>query len=523
MGEVFEVEHELLGTRRALKVLAKQFTNRQDLTERLRVEARALARLSHPNLVEVYDLGTAKDGRVFFAMELLAGATLRQMLRGRGPMSVQLAVRLMGQVLDGLYAAHCAGLLHRDVKPENVFVCRNGTVKLLDFGVAKAIDASTTDVQLTGAGMTVGTPRYMAPEQAEGRQVDARADVYAAGLVLWELLVGRPAFEENDIHSLAMAKMTSGVRPLARSMLAPISRRLSDAVDLACDKEPLNRFPCAQAFATEIRAALAEEMGGGAWAAPVSKRDLIAMDVTIPQIDPIPSSTEHSSFGQGVVTEVQTGPGPGGTAPNLDFVMADLTERIEAVEPIDRDAPTRFPVRESAQAYGPSGTQILPSSAGHRRDMPIASQPPPARESPSQMPGSTPVSSVPRPAFHSSERPTIQLRSAKESTATSQARLLSLVILAFFVPVIGALIIGFMLFRRPMQTAPTIFATEPMLVKSAPLPAAATADPIASATSSAIDKPLVSPISSSPAKSSLKPPKAAPIRKSKPSMPSSGL
>ena len=156
------------------RVLVKHYAGREDLTERLRVEARGLARLKHPNLVEVYDLGTAADGRIFFAMELLDGVTLRTMLRERGRLSVRTSVELVVQVLAGLHAAHVAGILHRDVKPENVFVCRDGTVKLLDFGVAKAIDAWMPEQKITGAGMTVGTPRYMSPEQAEGRKVDAR-------------------------------------------------------------------------------------------------------------------------------------------------------------------------------------------------------------------------------------------------------------------------------------------------------------------------------------------------------------
>jgi len=141
MGEVFEVEHDLLGTRRALKVLARHFAGRSDLEERLRVEARALARLKHPNLVEVYDLAAASDGRIFFVMELLDGCTLRDLVRHRGKLGASAAVRVVAQALDGLAAAHSTQMVHRDVKPENVFVCRSGIVKLLDFGIAKAIDA----------------------------------------------------------------------------------------------------------------------------------------------------------------------------------------------------------------------------------------------------------------------------------------------------------------------------------------------------------------------------------------------
>ncbi len=270
MGEVYEVEHGMLGVRRALKVLARHYAGRQDLTERLRVEARGLARLKHPNLVEVYDLGIASDGRIYFAMDLLSGTTLRAILSRRGAIGSELGVRVMGQALDGLHAAHCAGMLHRDIKPENIFVCRDGIVKLLDFGVAKAVDASISARPVTGAGMTVGTPRYMAPEQAEGRGIDARADVYGAGLVLWECLAGRPAFNQADPFALADAKMAQGVPSLAGLVDSSSPPALVRAIHKACERQPKDRYETANAFATDMRASMLQRDSRGSWLPPSS-------------------------------------------------------------------------------------------------------------------------------------------------------------------------------------------------------------------------------------------------------------
>ncbi|HQB43603.1 MAG TPA: serine/threonine-protein kinase, partial [Polyangiaceae bacterium] len=256
MGEVYEVEHDMLGTRRALKGLVKGFAGRTDLAERLRVEARGLARLRHPNLVEVYDLGTALDGRIYFVMELLEGATLRAMLSDQGRLSVSISVELMIQVLAGLQAAHGAGIVHRDVKPENVFVCRDGTVKLLDFGVAKVMDAWIPNQPITVKGMTVGTPQYMSPEQAEGRALDGRTDVYAAALVLWEMLIGRPAYSDTDVYELLQAKWR-GVMPLAEMGIG-VSRGLSDVIVRASQPDLNERYPSATAFQQALRIALVQ-------------------------------------------------------------------------------------------------------------------------------------------------------------------------------------------------------------------------------------------------------------------------
>lgn len=358
MGEVFEVEHGLLGTRRALKVLARHFAGRSDLEERLRVEARALARLKHPNLVEVYDLAAASDGRIFYVMELLDGCTMRDLLRHRGKLGASAAVRVIAQALDGLAAAHSTQLVHRDVKPENVFICRSGIVKLLDFGITKAIDASMPAQQITEAGMTVGTPWYMAPEQAWGTQLDNRADVYAAGLVLWEALAGRKAFLGGDFREISAAKMRGAPPPLDSKLAVPAE--LEAAIVRACAPNPANRFATADAFAAELRRAVGEPLEP--WAV-----------VMTPQPNPALGPLDDLSAirGEHFASDAFAGPpdpptvnerGPAAPERVCDAAQAEKTQGIEALLPVDRDAPTPAAL-ESVAMTGPTGTEMLPAVA----------------------------------------------------------------------------------------------------------------------------------------------------------------
>ena len=353
MGEVYEVEHDLLGSTRALKVLAKQYAHREDLTERLRIEARGLARLKHPNIVEVYDLGTAADGRIFFAMELLEGATLRSMLRHRGRLSTRTSVEIILQVLSGLQASHELGLVHRDVKPENIFVCRDGVVKLLDFGVAKIIDAWMPQQQITALGMTVGTPRYMSPEQAEGEPVDGRTDVYSAGQVLWEMLAGQPAFVESDLIELVLAKRR-GLSPLTDIPGTDVSAVLSEAVIRACRPNPPDRHLSAREFEIALREAIDEvETAVDIRYAKTSPDFSHATDTTT-AVRVAPRIIQGICVTSDVQSPVSARPG-----------NYEPTERLDVAE-VDPDDPTRVSV-SSVRYHGPHGTEMLPGAAAERK------------------------------------------------------------------------------------------------------------------------------------------------------------
>ena len=217
IGAVFEAEHVDLDRRVALKVVSAEHAISSDFAARFRKEARALSRLSHPNLVALHDFGQAADGRLFCAMEMLEGETLDQVIAREAPLGWQRALPIAMQAARALKVAHEAGLVHRDLKPSNLFVCSDGTVKLLDFGLAKTIDEAVEAADDKGGFALFGTPEYMAPEQVGAGTVDARADVYALGCVLYELCTGRLPFVYDTSVRVLDAKLTREAEPPRRT------------------------------------------------------------------------------------------------------------------------------------------------------------------------------------------------------------------------------------------------------------------------------------------------------------------
>jgi serine/threonine-protein kinase len=175
-----------------------------DFVARFRREAQAIAKLVHPHIVQVYDFGVGDDGNPYFVMELIEGRPLDKIIRSEGRLDAALAIGYARQAADGLAAAHRAGIVHRDVKPSNLIVDARGNVKLVDFGIARVATGGTA---LTGAAALMGTPGYMAPEQAQGKPVDGRADIYALGLTLFEMLSGQVPYQAEDPISLVVKNM----------------------------------------------------------------------------------------------------------------------------------------------------------------------------------------------------------------------------------------------------------------------------------------------------------------------------
>ncbi len=219
MGLVYEAEHVEIGRRVAVKVLHAMYTRQNEVVARFRSEARAATRIGHPHIIDVFDSGTTVDGAVYFVMEFLEGRDLSQTLEDDGPMMPQRAMLIAREICMALMAAHKANILHRDLKPENVFlILRDGNpdfVKVLDFGIAKTMEGLSERVgRLTSPGVAMGTPEYMAPEQAAGQQIDARADVYAIGAILYEMLSGRPPHEGQNIMEVLTRKATVAPVPI---------------------------------------------------------------------------------------------------------------------------------------------------------------------------------------------------------------------------------------------------------------------------------------------------------------------
>ena len=265
MGLVLEAEHVLLGTRVVVKVLHDNLSSQPTLIDRMRLEARALAQMSHPNLVRVTDFDQTSDGRPFFVMELLHGRSLREEAAERGRIPALEALAICRQALAGLGAAHEAGLIHRDVKLDNIFVCdavRPGaerSVKVLDFGVAKVRAKSGVSPAVllipTATGVVVGTPRFFSPEQASGAPVDHRADIYSLGLVLYTLLAGRGPFDDAlNVTDMARAHVFQQPAPPSSFVERGITPELDAAVMKAIEKRPEDRFASAEAFAAELEA-----------------------------------------------------------------------------------------------------------------------------------------------------------------------------------------------------------------------------------------------------------------------------
>ncbi|RYZ01598.1 MAG: serine/threonine protein kinase [Myxococcales bacterium] len=251
MGRVYEARHQRLPTKRfAVKMLHPDLARQPEVVTRFQREAEASSVVSHPNVVDVYDVSASADGRPYIVAELLQGEELGNHLDRVGKMTAGAAAHVVRQVCAALGAAHAAGIVHRDVKPENVFLAGGGTqVKVLDFGISKVGDNKDG---LTKTGTVMGTPDYMAPEQARGDKVDSRADIYAVGAMLFRAVTGRKPFEGRDPMATLTAVLTEEPpRPSELSSGVPLSLEL--VIQKAMAKSPAERF---QTMA-ELDAALA--------------------------------------------------------------------------------------------------------------------------------------------------------------------------------------------------------------------------------------------------------------------------
>jgi tRNA A-37 threonylcarbamoyl transferase component Bud32 len=241
MATVWDAQDPLLSRRVAVKILHPELAIDASVRARFRHEAVAAAKLSHPAIVATYDTGD--DGVAYIVMQLVEGPTLRRMLDRRGPLPPGEAADIAAQVAEALDHAHRHGLVHRDIKPANVLVPPDGQIKVTDFGIAKA----TGDEDLTRTGTVVGTARYLAPEQVSGDPVDGRADVYALGLVLYEMLTGTLPFTGESEVTTAMARLTRAPDPV-RAHRADVPPAIEAIVSRCLALDPDDRFPSAGAL-----------------------------------------------------------------------------------------------------------------------------------------------------------------------------------------------------------------------------------------------------------------------------------
>ena len=253
MGAVYRGTHVMLNKPVAIKLIKPELVSSTDVVQRFLREARAAAHLTHPNIVIVHDLGQTSDGMLYIAMELVDGNSLKELIVSQGAWEPKRAVRLLKGIASALALAHREGIVHRDLKPQNIMVWRdsegNEVPKLLDFGIAKTFEP--TSPALTSTGMVLGTPHYMSSEQAKGQPADQRSDLYALGVILYEMLVGKVPFDDTSIPQILIKHLSEPPKPPS-AMGANIPAKLEEVVLRCLEKDPDNRYQNAEALMSAL-------------------------------------------------------------------------------------------------------------------------------------------------------------------------------------------------------------------------------------------------------------------------------
>ncbi|HEY2509272.1 MAG TPA: protein kinase, partial [Polyangiaceae bacterium] len=253
MASVYVARHKI-GRLEAIKIMHPLIASSPELRARFEQEARIANRFKHPGAVDIRDIDVTEDGAPFLVMELLEGDTLSTVARRKkGPLEVAAVLRAADEVLDVLAAAHATGIIHRDIKPDNLLLTKEGYVKVLDFGIARLREGMARDVK-THTGTTLGTVAYMAPEQAKGGEIDARADLWAMGATMFRLLAGRRV-HEAETEAERLAKLVSGPAPSLASVAPSIPPEVCAIVDRAVAYDRADRYPDAAAMQKDVRAA----------------------------------------------------------------------------------------------------------------------------------------------------------------------------------------------------------------------------------------------------------------------------
>jgi serine/threonine-protein kinase len=314
MGAVYRATHVMLNKTVAIKTIKPDLIESTEMAQRFQREARAATSLEHPNIVTVYDLGQAEDGALYIAMEFVNGVNLKDVIRGSGPMPAARIARLLTQVSSALARAHRSHVVHRDLKPQNLMLAidANGEerIKLLDFGIAKSLEEGTT-LQLTSAGYSLGTPHYMAPEQAMGQEVDGRADIYALGVILYEMLVGDVPFNAASAPAILVMHLNDAPEPPSRRRPDLSITPALEAVALRClEKDPAQRFQTAEEFSEALARAVPAGASAASLGAPEASTSLL---VTPPLPGEPTPRLEPSSIGR----PPPHAPQPPGTKPTI--------------------------------------------------------------------------------------------------------------------------------------------------------------------------------------------------------------
>ena len=287
MGVVFTARDERLKRQVAVKVLPPELAFREEIRLRFLREAETAARLSHPHIVPIHSVGEGPDGLVYFVMAYVDGESLGAKLKRRGRLPPDEARRIMLETADALGAAHSLGIIHRDVKPDNILLeGSRGRVVVTDFGIAKALSSTTAGATLTGTGVAIGTPHYMSPEQAAGdREIDGRSDIYSLGVVSYQMLTGELPFHAPTVPGILLKHITEQA-PLITDKRRDVPEELAACVMRSLEKDPEDRWPTADALRRALEARSATMYQSRRPSAPPASRELRPAPKSPPRSSP---------------------------------------------------------------------------------------------------------------------------------------------------------------------------------------------------------------------------------------------
>jgi serine/threonine-protein kinase len=357
----------------AIKLLRPQFTGDEASRKRFLNEARTAAGLNHPNVVDVYDFGENPDGSMFIAMQYIEGRNFKDILQRRGRMTAADLVAIIPQVCNALTAAHSRGLIHRDVKPQNIMIDSRGNVRLTDFGIVKALSGP----ELTQTGMTFGTAAYLSPEQATGDPVGPASDIYALGCVMYEMLSGSPPFTGDNPAVVAYKQVWEQPRPL-HDWAPEVPPSLENIVMRCLNKDPARRYPTAAALAADIASldsffiqpTQAVALGAAATqpAGPMQPYDPtpnaeVSRPIQMPPAPPTPVAVAGSQLSGVPPVKVQTtnvapvapvavAPAAGQATRRVDAPVTASTSRVQVVNPNSRVSNAWLPIALIVVALG---------------------------------------------------------------------------------------------------------------------------------------------------------------------------
>ncbi len=371
MGWVFKARHLAMQHLVALKVMRRELAEDLNAIKRFYQEARACSKLSHPHTIKVHDFGTAEDGHLYLAMEYLQGEPLNKVIARDGPLPPARACHLAAGICQSLDEAHDLGLVHRDLKPANIFVCElhrlKDWVKVLDFGIAKFVAGDEESETLTRSGLVLGTPKYFSPEQAAAQPLDRRSDLYALGVILFEMLTGKAPFNAASAGSLAALHLHEAPPPLPEVVAGrPIPPALRTLVAQLLEKQPAAR----PASAAEVEARLLSVMG--AWPQPIGP---VPPDATVAAPGATAEATPRVARIPANDRPADVGPSPGSEAPAGALHPAapgSARTTAPADVPAAPAASPTLPLGEAARAAAAPRTAALPP-----RDIPAGASAPP--------------------------------------------------------------------------------------------------------------------------------------------------